>query len=242
MSMCLARFQQYACTLFVITVCSVLSFSQNSHVIANSTPRLPAHAQILGPSDAAKTISITVWLKQRNKSELDQVVREMYRPGSPSYHHWLTRDQYNARYAPSAADAKAVSDFLTSRGLKVSSADKANHYVVAEGRIGAIQTALHGGAGVLLAPAIEITIPIAAGAGEVLAKLRVAVGHDQATSGLPFARVGAEDNVAHWLAGAKASKLSREVPWKVVWLIFTTPRRPERAFSSTSSLEISSGS
>jgi len=143
MSMCLARFQQYACTLFVITVCSVLSFSQNSHVIANSTPRLPAHAQILGPSDAAKTISITVWLKQRNKSELDQVVREMYRPGSPSYHHWLTRDQYNARYAPSAADAKAVSDFLTSRGLKVSSADKANHYVVAEGRIGAIQTALH---------------------------------------------------------------------------------------------------
>jgi subtilase family serine protease len=143
MSMCFARFQQYACTLLIVTVCSVLSFSQNSHVIANSTPRLPAHAQIVGPADASKTISITVWLKQRNKSELDEVVRQMYRPGSPSYHRWLTRDQYNARYAPSAQDAKAVSDFLTSRGLKVSSVDKANHYVVAEGRIGNVQSALH---------------------------------------------------------------------------------------------------
>lgn len=143
MSKCIVRFKQYAGIPVLILVCSVLSFSQNSHVIANSTPRLPAHAQILGPADASKTISITVWLKQRNKAELDEVVRQMYRPGSPSYHRWLTRDQYNSRYAPNAQDAKAVSDFLTSRGLKVSSVDKTNHYVVAEGRIGVVQSALH---------------------------------------------------------------------------------------------------
>src|SRR5262245_22160610 len=69
----------------------------------------------------------------------------------------------------------------------------------------------HSGAGVLLFPGVEIAIPVAARAREVLANLRVAVGH-QATSGLPLARVDAEDNVSHWLAGAKPSSLSREVP------------------------------
>ena len=100
----------------------------------------------------------------------------------------------------------------------------------------------HGRAGVFLLPAVEVAVAVAPRAGEVLADLGVAVGH-QATSELVFfTEAAGQDSSSHWLAGAKPSKLSREVPLTVVWLILTTPRRPERAFSSTSSLESRSGS
>ena len=95
--------------------------------------------------------------------------------------------------------------------------------------------------GVFLFPAVQVAIPVAARAAEVLADLGVAVGH-QATSDPVFFKQEAEDSSAHWLAGAKPSKLSREVPLTVVWLILTTPRSPESAFSSTSSRPSKSGS
>src|SRR5438477_2010557 len=95
--------------------------------------------------------------------------------------------------------------------------------------------------GIFLLPAIQVAIPVAARAAEVLADLGVAVGH-QATSDPVFFKEEAEDSSGHWLAGAKPSKLSRAVPLTVVWLIFTTPRSPESAFSSTSSRPSNSGS
>ena len=83
---------------------------------------------------------------------------------------------------------------------------------------------------------------VATGAGEVVAELGVAVAHQATSEPEFFTETEEQDSSSHWLAGAKPSKLSREVPLTVVWLILTTPRRPERAFSSTSSLESSSGS
>src|SRR5271157_752484 len=47
---------------------------------------------------------------------------------------------------------------------------------------------------------------------------------------------------SHWLAGAKPSRFTSEMPLTTVWLILTTPTRPRRARSSTSSWLNSSGS
>ena len=97
----------------------------------------------------------------------------------------------------------------------------------------------HSCAGVFFPPTVEVAMPVAAWATEVLADLGIAVGH-RATSVL--LNEEGEDSSFHWLAGANPSKLSREVPLTVLWLIFTTPRSPDRAFSSTSSRPSNSGS
>ena len=102
-------------------------------------------------------------------------------------------------------------------------------------------TEQHRRPGVFLFPAVQVAIPVAARAAEVLADLGVAVDH-QATSDPVFFKHEVEDSSAHWLARANPSKLSSELPLTVVWLIFTTPRSPERAFSSTSSRPSKSGS
>src|ERR1019366_3580481 len=106
----------------------------------------------------------------------------------------------------------------------------------------------HGGAGVFFLPAIEVAMAVTARAGQVLGDLGVAVIHHDAFSfrePLPLPAGGTRTEVAsssHWLAGAKPSKFASEMPLTTVWLILTTPTKPRRARSSTSSWLNSSGS
>ena len=84
---------------------------------------------------------MTVWLNQHNKAALDELVRQIYQPGSPNYHRWLTREQYRSRFAPTAAEAAQMRDYLTAHNFNVTSVDKFNHYLVAQGRVSDAQDA-----------------------------------------------------------------------------------------------------
>jgi subtilase family serine protease len=103
----------------------------------------PANQRTLGPEDETKQITVTVWLSLHNKAALDARVQDMYDKSSPNYHHFLTRDEYKAQFAPSADDAAKVRDFLAAHNMKVTSIDKNNHFVMAQGRIGDAQAAFN---------------------------------------------------------------------------------------------------
>jgi subtilase family serine protease len=105
--------------------------------------RLLAKSRDLGPEDPSKVITVTVWLNQHNKAALDELVRQMYEPGSANYHRWLTREQYKATFAPTAQDEATVRSFLASHNLTVSSVDKYHHYLMARGRITDVQNAFN---------------------------------------------------------------------------------------------------
>ena len=94
----------------------------------------------------------------------------MYDKNSPNYHHWLTVKEYEARFAPSAADMAVVRQHLAAHNLKVVSTDKLNHAVTARGSVADVERA----AGVQLnrasingvehrVPASEAVVPGAAG-------------------------------------------------------------------------------
>jgi hypothetical protein len=102
-----------------------------------------ANSQFVGLEDPSKHITVTVWLKQRNKAAFDELVRKMYQPGAPQYHHFLTHEQYLNQFAPSPADVAQEQEYLTAHNLAVISVDTYNHYVVAEGRVSDAQTAFN---------------------------------------------------------------------------------------------------
>ncbi len=124
--------------LAFLTLMAASAFSQvqlgGSHSIVGSR-------QDLGPEDSSKQIAVTVWLRQHNKEAFDALVQQMYEKGSPQYHHWLTRAQYKANFAPTQKDAALVRDFLSAHNLTVSATEKNNHYVTASGRISDVQDA-----------------------------------------------------------------------------------------------------
>jgi subtilase family serine protease len=119
----------------VLILLAVSGFSQSRKVAAAP--------QSLGPEDPSKIITVTVWLKQHNKSALDELVRQMYEPGSSNYHRWLTREEYRNQFGPTAAEAAQVRNYLVAHNFSVTSVEKYNHYVVAQGRVGDAQSAFN---------------------------------------------------------------------------------------------------
>jgi hypothetical protein len=109
--------------LLFVTTFACLVFASNVHSITSNTPRMPANAQNLGPENTAKSMTVTLWLRQHNKAELDALASSMYQKGSPAYHRFLTKEQYAARFAPTAEEAATVRDYLSSHGLKIASVD-----------------------------------------------------------------------------------------------------------------------
>jgi subtilase family serine protease len=97
----------------------------------------------LGPEDESKQISVTVWLNLHNKAALDTMVQQMYDKTSPNYHKYLTLKDFKTQFAPTAKEAATVRDFLAAHNMKVTSADKNNHFIVAQGRVGDAQTAFN---------------------------------------------------------------------------------------------------
>src|SRR4029077_8275694 len=81
---------------------------------------------------------------------------------------------------------------------------------------------------VLFSPAIQIPMPIAPRAAQILSDLRVAVDHG-------WLLVGAGANSSQSAAGANPSKLRKGWPFKRVWETRTMPCSPNKAFSSSSS-------
>ena len=98
---------------------------------------------LVGAEDQEKQITVTVWLNLHNKETLDTLVEQMYDKSSPNYHQFLTPAKFKAQFAPTAKEAGVVRDFLAAHNLKVTSIDRNNHFVMAQGRVGDAQTAFN---------------------------------------------------------------------------------------------------
>lgn len=128
-----------------LTLMVASGFAQSTSAVAagNDSSSLVAGAKTLGAEDASKQIAVTVWLRQRNKQELDTLVHDLYDKNSVNYHHFLTRAQYQAKFAPAVEDRETVRKFLANNNLHVTAIEKNNHYLVAQGRVGDVQKAFN---------------------------------------------------------------------------------------------------
>jgi subtilase family serine protease len=105
--------------------------------LADSVPATTDHP--IG-SYSSPSMSIEVSLAPSDQAALARQLRAAYTTGSPGYHQWLRRGQFDATFAPSAAERAAVVQYLRSQGLSVGSS--ASPFLIsATGSSGRIQTA-----------------------------------------------------------------------------------------------------
>lgn len=109
-----------------------------------ATKALPlASATPLGTAPAATPLRLTIGLTPRDPSGLGSLVKAQATPGSASYEKFLTPAQYLARFAPTAADASAVSSYLTSQGMEHVTVAPNRLQVTADATVAQAQTAFH---------------------------------------------------------------------------------------------------
>ncbi len=124
--------------------CALLSASAvGGQMVAHNTPGYVATAKVLGSEDPSKTIEVSVWLNPHNRSQLDALANQLYDKTSPNYRHFLSRSQFAARFAPTAAEAKTVQKFFAAHNLKVVKVGSHNFFVRARGTVGDVESAFH---------------------------------------------------------------------------------------------------
>jgi subtilase family serine protease len=108
------------------------------HSVSSAAATIP-NATAAAPS---MPMELVVRLALRNTVALDRLKRDQQDPSSPSYHQWLTPQQFNARFGPTQADADAVAQWLRSSGFTVKKIDLAEHVVIADANADVVSRAL----------------------------------------------------------------------------------------------------
>src|SRR5438477_5455851 len=133
--------KKFLVLFFSIALCAVLH--AQAAPVANNTPGFIKKATDLGPLDPNSVINVTAWLQLHNEGKLDALVKEQKQKGSANYRQWITQDQFNATFGPTAKEVGLVQKFLTSRNLSIEAIAENNMYIKVQGTVRDIQKAFH---------------------------------------------------------------------------------------------------
>jgi hypothetical protein len=92
---------------------SPLSRSRTPQEVLNGT------AKLVGHYEPGNKLRLVLGIAPPKLAEEEKFLRELQDRNSPNFHKYLTAEQWNARFAPSAKDEQAVVDWATSNGLTV---------------------------------------------------------------------------------------------------------------------------
>ena len=102
---------------------------------------LNKHATRTGKVAAGKRISVAISLTPRNDKALDTFVAKVSDPRSSSYGHYLTKNQFAARFGRTDAEVKQLKDYLHAQGLTVGKVHSGNLLVDATGTAAQLEKA-----------------------------------------------------------------------------------------------------
>jgi subtilase family serine protease len=86
-------------------------------------------------------LSLRFSMTQAQQADLNQLLAAQLNPSSPSYHQWLTPEQFGARFGLSSSDISKVSAWLTSQGFTINSVARSSTFINFSGTVAQAQQA-----------------------------------------------------------------------------------------------------
>jgi PKD repeat protein len=112
-------------------------------VATGSKAMQPRPGLASSPVPAGQQLHVTVSLNLQNQAELKTLLNNLYRPGSPQYGAFLSSEQFESRYSPTAQQVQAVADYLRQSGFTDISIAPNRLYVSAYGTASQAQQAFN---------------------------------------------------------------------------------------------------
>jgi len=100
-------------------------------------------ARSMGRLSATQTMNLVITLPLRNQDQLDEFLREVYDPSSPSYRQFLTVEEFTEQYGPTQAEYDAVVNFAKANGLTVTGTSPNRLTVQVAGSVANVEAAFH---------------------------------------------------------------------------------------------------
>lgn len=106
-------------------------------------PAVLSRLQASGRLSATTNMTLAIGLPLRNTDALTNLLRDIYDPASPNYHHYLTPDEFTARFGPTAQDYQKVVDFANTNGLVVTRTHGNRVLLDVTGKVSDVEKAFH---------------------------------------------------------------------------------------------------
>jgi hypothetical protein len=113
--------------LVLLTAICVSGFEHNLEAVqtlnrqpASHVPTAVIGQQPKGRLAVAQRMSLAVGLPLRDPQGLSAFLRDIYDPASPSFHQFLTPDQFTERFGPTEEDYQTVINFFQTNGFNIS--------------------------------------------------------------------------------------------------------------------------
>ena len=90
-----------------------------------------------------QVMQLDLVLPIRDSAGLKSFLADLYNPASPNYRHFLTPEQFTARFGPTVGQYNEVLRFANYYGLQVVGGSRDGMDVQVKGTVGAIESALH---------------------------------------------------------------------------------------------------
>jgi subtilase family serine protease len=132
-------------------VCHAQSRPLLTHHVRGVT--LNRQARSVGRLPQEQHMRLVLVLPLRNQAALDQFLKELYNPASPSYRHYLTVEEFTTMFGPTQQDYDAVRHWAENNGFTVVGTSRNRMNVDVTGPIATIETALHVNIGLYQHPA-----------------------------------------------------------------------------------------
>ncbi len=107
-------------------------------LVKQSTDMGPVASQI-----QMESLSLSTNLSAAQQRDLDGLLAAQQDTQSPLYHKWLTQEEYGARFGLTDADLNAVTGWLSTQGLKVTSVSRSRNTIYFSGKVWQVESAFH---------------------------------------------------------------------------------------------------
>ncbi len=135
-----------AAALFVVFVMSTpAALAQPQTLLTHHVQPvvLNGQAPFVGKLPANQSMRIDIVLAVRDQAGLDRFLGDIYDPSSPSFHQYLTVEQFTQKFGPSQADYDALVRFASANGLTMTGGSRDAMDVQFKASVATIETAFH---------------------------------------------------------------------------------------------------
>lgn len=101
------------------------------------------HATWVSHAPASMPVRLAVALKPQHRAAERAALKAIYQTGNPSYHHFLTPAQWEAKYAPTAVQVGEMTRYLKNHGFTGLSVSGDRLLITANGTVAGAQAAFH---------------------------------------------------------------------------------------------------
>ncbi|MGA2211238.1 MAG: S53 family peptidase [Acidimicrobiales bacterium] len=132
-------------TISALGVSSVGAAVPTRALLSGSEVSSIARQHPVGAVANSSRVSFELVLQLRDAAAAEALVKAISSPGSPSYRHYVTRAEWEARFSPSLSEVGKASSWLRSEGFKVGSVSKDRITISASGTAAQIEKAFSTG-------------------------------------------------------------------------------------------------